>query len=145
MGEFLSFVTKPIVLGGFVAPLAVMFVSVLVRGARGVKLTSHADIIAVVLCLDVAIIAAPNELKGLVLQARPADEIIVRHLFLLLAGIVLWMVVLVWLEPIVLGERGASRVTFANSAPRGASRVIAWIGSAVAAWGLVWVHILVWS
>jgi hypothetical protein len=147
--EFLRFVTRPIVLGGFVAPMAVMIVSGLVRGARGVKLTSHADVIGVILCFDVAIIAAPDELKGLILRTRAPDDIIIQHLLLFLAGIVLWMLVLIWLEPIVLGERTPWRtpsgLSFASSSPSGFQRLIAWTGSALAAWGLVWVHILVWS
>ena len=104
-----------------------MIVSGLVRGARGVKLTSHADVIGVILCLDVAIIAAPDELKGLILRSRAPDDIIVQHLFLLLAGIVLWMLVLIGLEPIVLGERNpwrtSSGVVFAGRSPRAEKRL----------------------
>ena len=90
MDQLLEVCAQPFVLGGIIAPLVVIVLSTIVRLARGVKLSAFADVIGVLLCVDVAAIAAPEDISVLVTSHQPAKLIAQQHLLLLLCGLVCW-------------------------------------------------------
>lgn len=146
MDHLLELCAQPFVLGGIIAPLVVIILSSVVRLARGVKLSAFADVIGVLLCVDVAAIAAPEDISVLVANHQPAKLIGQQHLLLLLCGLVCWAIVLAVLEPIILNEGRPGRP--GPFIPRGwsaSARTMAWIASVILAWTLLWLHFRIWT
>jgi hypothetical protein len=146
MDQLLEFCAQPFVLGGIIAPLVVIILSSIVRFARGVKLSAFADVIGVLLCVDVAAIAAPEDISVLVATQQPAKLIAQQHLLLFLWGLVCWAIVLAILEPIILNEsRSVRRGPFFDRGWSAGARAAAWITSVFLAWTLLWLHFRIWT
>jgi hypothetical protein len=87
-------------LGGCIAPLAILGFSSTARISRGAKLNGYADVIGVMLCVDVVAIADPQTLATFLAANSSLEDIALQHLILFLGGFVLWGLLCFYLNPL---------------------------------------------